>query len=97
MEVTSPMSWGKLKGTLNGVACDATSSPLEGAVVQVDGRTQSWTLMTGSDGTFAWWLPADPRLQLVAAKDGYVPRTQVARVIRGQVTTVDLHLRRSGC
>jgi N-acetylneuraminic acid mutarotase len=55
MTVNAPASWGKVAGTVTGLArCDAPGAPLNKATVDI-GTTAS--VKTGSNGGFLYWLP----------------------------------------
>ncbi len=98
MNVTPPASWGKLVGTVSGRTCGGDESPLAGATVQVDSWAGSWTFSTGSDGGYAYWFrAASSPLDMIVAKDGYVPRSRTVRVYRGEETRADFALVKSGC
>jgi hypothetical protein len=97
-EVTPPRRWGKLAGTVSGVACNGTSAPLPGATVQVDSWAGSWTFQTEVDGSYAYWMNqgANP-LQLIAAKDGYQPQTRKVRLTKGETVIADFALAKAAC
>ena len=98
MNVTPPASWGKLVGTVSGRTCGGDESPLAGATVQVDSWAGSWTFSTESDGGYAYWFrAASSPLDMIVAKDGYVPRSRTVRVYRGEETRADFALVKSGC
>ncbi|MGH3506511.1 MAG: carboxypeptidase regulatory-like domain-containing protein [Nocardioidaceae bacterium] len=99
MTVTPPNSWGKFAGTVSGVACDGTITPLPGATLQVtDGAGHSWTFETDDAGQYEYWVATrfNP-LQVIAAKDGYMPQTKQIRVVKGKTTTTNFNLQKSGC
>ena len=77
MVVNPPAGWRLLSGTVT----DTAGTPIAGTTVQVDTAASSvksgqvnYTLITGADGTYQWWLDpnADDPLQVIAAKDGYI-------------------------
>ncbi|MPZ29083.1 MAG: S8 family serine peptidase, partial [Micromonosporaceae bacterium] len=82
MNVTPPNDWGKITGTVTGVACDGTEAPLAGATVQIDGAREDVTLSTDGDGGYAYWLPIrNNPLTLIAAVSGHQPQTRDAALI----------------
>jgi hypothetical protein len=93
MTVTPPRSWGKITGTVTGLACDGTSAPLAGATVQVNSWAAHHTLITGKDGSYALWLDRrNNPLTVIVAKDGWQPQTRVLRVGATSTTTADWQL-----
>ena len=97
MQVAPPKSWGKLTGTVTGTSCDGANGPLAGAIVRVNGKAESWNLFTDSSGGYARWMKAENKLQMIAARDGYVPEVTQAAVKKGKTTTVDFDLMSSKC
>jgi hypothetical protein len=98
MTVRPPGSWGKLVGTVTGVSCTGSSSPLAKATVQVDSWAGSWTFDTSAAGEYAYWFNAGANpLTLIAAKDGYQPKAKTVRLIRGSTVTADFVLKKRGC
>ncbi|MEU9203321.1 kelch repeat-containing protein [Streptomyces sp. NPDC048332] len=98
MTVTPPRSWGKLVGTVNGVACDATEAPLPGATVTVRSPRTTWTFTTGADGAYAHWIDGrDNPFDVYASKDGYRPQGRQVRIKGRSPTTADFDLARVGC
>jgi subtilisin family serine protease len=94
MNVPAPRSWGKITGTVTSIACGGGGGPIEGAIVQIDGLQFDVTLLTGEDGTYAYWLGSsnNPLRMIVAAND-HIPQTRVARIIRGQTVVENFALR----
>jgi N-acetylneuraminic acid mutarotase len=102
MDVTPPASWGKIRGT---VTSADTGAPIAGATVDIctmyDGGSGScgpveYTLKTGADGTYQLWLARGYNpLQVIAAKDGYAPRSKIVRITAGGTTTADFALKKS--
>ncbi|MEU2198635.1 carboxypeptidase regulatory-like domain-containing protein [Isoptericola sp. NPDC019482] len=89
MTVKAPAGWGKVAGTITGAG-----SPLEGAVVHLDGKASDKTLVTGADGTYGYWMPkANGPLQLIAAANGFVPTVRAAQIVAGQTTVYDVDLK----
>ncbi|MEV6109965.1 S8 family serine peptidase [Streptomyces sp. NPDC051940] len=98
MTVTPPRTWGKLAGTVRGVACDGTAAALAGAVVAVDSAAVDWTFTTRADGAYAVWIDrAYNPLKVVAAKDGYRTQGADARISGRTTTTVDFDLAKLVC
>ncbi|MGH8774165.1 MAG: carboxypeptidase regulatory-like domain-containing protein [Jiangellaceae bacterium] len=94
MNVTPPASWGKIAGTVDGIGCDGTRSPIAGAVVQIDSWAMSITLITEADGTYAHWLDRrNNPLTVIVAKDDFQPQTRTTRVVRGETVTENFALR----
>jgi N-acetylneuraminic acid mutarotase len=102
MNVTPPKSWGKIRGTVTNAD---TGAPIAGATVDIctmyDGGTGScgpveFTLKTEADGSYQLWLAKGYNpLQVIAAKDGYSPRSKVVRITAGGTTTADFALKKS--
>lgn len=77
MNVQPPKSWGKLMGTVTGTSCQGASSPLPGAVVQVNSSAMSWTFATDAAGKYAYWIDRKHNpLTIIVAKDGWQPQTR---------------------
>jgi hypothetical protein len=101
MQVTPPASWGKIRGTVTDAA---TGNPIVGATVQIctmyDAPTGNcgpveYTLKTDADGQYQLWLSKgfNP-LQVIAAKDGYQPKTKVVKIVKGGTVTADFPLKK---
>jgi hypothetical protein len=98
MKVDPPKTWGKLLGTVTGVACGGASAPLAKATVQVSGTGYAQTLATASDGTYAIWMDSRiGKMTMVVAKDGYVPQSRVTNVKGRQQTVENFALKKTGC
>lgn len=98
MNVTPPKKWGKIQGTVTGVACDGTTTALEDATVQVTGKLYAASLSTDEEGLYAWWLTSDASpLTVIAAQDGYVPQVKSVKIKQGRTTTQDFALQATGC
>lgn len=98
MHITPPPRWGKLRGTVTGVACNGTSSPLPGATVQVDSWAMDWTFTTDAEGKYAYWIDRrNNPLQVIAAKDGYKPKVRTVRIVAGGTVTANFALQKTGC
>ncbi|MFJ2030694.1 carboxypeptidase regulatory-like domain-containing protein [Streptosporangium sp. NPDC087985] len=99
MTVQAPSNWGKLAGVVTGVDCQGHSAALRGATVQVNGK-KDWTvtLKTDPSGRYAIWAPqgANP-LQVIAAREGWIPQTQKATLTGGKTVTADFALRPETC
>ena len=102
MTVTPPASWGKIHGTVTNAA---TGAPLAGATVDIctmyDGSTGNcgpveFTLKTDADGRYQLWLAKgfNP-LQVIAAKDGFAPKSKVVRITAGGSVAADFALKKS--
>nr|WP_305788668.1 S8 family serine peptidase [Actinoplanes lichenis] len=89
MNVSPPASWGKVQGTVTGVSCSGTETPLK-ATVRLNGTT-SYTLVADASGHFQWWLPKGT-YQVIVAKDGWIPEVQSIKVSAGFVLTSDFDL-----
>ncbi|WP_079574050.1 carboxypeptidase regulatory-like domain-containing protein [Krasilnikoviella flava] len=89
MTVKAPTGWGKVAGTVTG-----DGAPLDGAVVNLDGKAYDTTLVTGADGTYGWWMPRpNGPLQLVVAANGFVPAVRTAQIVAGQTSVYDVDLK----
>ncbi|MEZ5194516.1 MAG: carboxypeptidase regulatory-like domain-containing protein [Nocardioides sp.] len=98
MKVKPPKTWGKLMGTVRGVACTGKASRLPGATVQINGKRYAQTLITGSDGGYAIWMSAAIKnLRMIVAKDGYIPQTRTTDVKPRKTTTENYRLQHVGC
>ncbi len=94
MNVTPPTTWGKVTGTITGVACDGSVTPLPGATVELDSWATSYTLKTDKDGGYALWL--DKRnnpLSAIVAKDGWKPQTKAITIVAKKTTTANFALK----
>jgi N-acetylneuraminic acid mutarotase len=102
MNVNPPTSWGKIRGT---VTSAATGAPIPGATVDIctmyDGSTGNcgpveFTLKTDADGYYQLWLAKGYNpLQVIAAKDGFSPKSKVVRITAGGTTTADFSLKKN--
>ncbi|MER6103796.1 kelch repeat-containing protein [Streptomyces sp. NPDC001832] len=92
--VNPPKTWGKITGTVTGIGCTDTSTPLRGATVQITSKTASYTLKTDENGKYVLWLDTKNNpLTVIAAKDGWASQTQSVRISAGEATTVDFSLK----
>ncbi|MDP4504124.1 carboxypeptidase regulatory-like domain-containing protein [Nonomuraea turcica] len=100
MTVKPPSTWGKLAGSVTGVDCQGTgATALRGATVQVNGKHGwTYTLKAGTDGTYAIWGPfsANP-VEVIVARDGWIPQTKEVRIKMGKTVTTDFALRPDAC
>lgn len=98
MTVDPPQRWGKLAGTVTGTSCQDDTAPVSGATVQANSDGLAWTFETDADGTYARWFDTyySP-LQLIAAKDGFVPATKRVKVRKGTTANGDFNLLEAGC
>ncbi|MFB7223718.1 carboxypeptidase regulatory-like domain-containing protein [Streptomyces sp. NPDC056227] len=95
LTVAPPKTWGKITGTILGATASGGTTPLAGATVEIDGGVASYTLTTGTDGTYALWLDAaNSPLTVTVAKDGYKPTTTSVKIKKGQTVTSDFNLAR---
>jgi N-acetylneuraminic acid mutarotase len=98
MAVTPPAAWGKIAGTVT----SSTGAPIPGATVAICtmyvtktglcGPT-TFTLKTDGHGQYQLWLNKGYNpLQVIYAKDGYVPVMKIAKIQKGETVTVDVAL-----
>ncbi|MCT2585527.1 S8 family serine peptidase [Actinophytocola gossypii] len=97
LTVDPPRSWGVLTGTVTGVACDGTETPLPGATVRITEGGTGHTLRTDAHGTYRIWLDRRADIQLVVAKSGYLATVETARVRAGRTTVTDVALTQAAC
>lgn len=92
MKINPPKSWGKLSGTVGGFTPDGVVS-LGDAVVQLNGRFSTVTLVTGADGKYEYWFDKSERTaQIIATANGYVPQVGSAKVTAGTTVVTDFEL-----
>ena len=98
MQVSPPGGWGLLQGTVSG----ASGHPVQGATVEIGTRCAfpgrcgpaAYTVKTGPDGSYQWWLPARGNpLQVIAARDGYVQQVRMTGVNPFRAVTLNYALR----
>ncbi len=90
MNVIPPDTWGKLTGTINGLAlCDLPGAPLANATVEIGGVT---SLKSDQDGVYIYWLEQGTYTLDVSA-NGYVAQSVEVTVTAGGITTTDFDLR----
>jgi len=97
MTVQAPASWGKIEGLVTGgTYCDASSTPMEDAVVFIEGQMgMTWTLETAADGTYGVWFDAmyGPITVTISNEAGYEALTfPNLAVTAGNVTVQNAHL-----
>jgi hypothetical protein len=93
MNVTPPVTWSKLMGTVTGTDSQGVTAPLAGAVVQVDSSVSSYTWATDKNGGYAYWMDRrNNPLTIVVAKDGWKPQTRTAKLTASQPTVEDFNL-----
>ncbi|MEV5768242.1 S8 family serine peptidase [Micromonospora sp. NPDC052213] len=93
MNVKPPTTWGKLMGTVTGTSCQGASSPLAGAVVQIDSWAMSWTFATDAEGKYAYWMDRrNNPMTMIVAKDGWKPQTRQTRINTTTPTVEDFAL-----
>ncbi|WP_326719861.1 carboxypeptidase regulatory-like domain-containing protein [Streptomyces sp. NBC_00243] len=92
--VNPPKTWGKITGTVTGVACTGTSAPLAGATVAIYSAAATYTLKTDTKGQYVLWLDTrNNPLTLIAARDGWTPQTAPAKLAKLKTTTADFALK----
>jgi hypothetical protein len=97
LTVTPPAAWGEIAGSVTGLACNGTSTPLAGATVEVTGKTSSWTLTTESSGQYALWASqAQDPLTVIAQAASWLPQTAKVKIIARKVATAGFTLTPSG-
>jgi len=90
MTVGSPATWGKLNGTVTGLAqCDAPGAPLNKAKVFIQSSTgMTSTLETNASGYYQLWLDqSNSPLSLTVSYAGYLTQTITGVTVIGQQTT----------
>ena len=98
MHVTPPKTWGKITGTVSGMACGGTTRPLPGATVQVDSWAGDETLATDASGRYVLWLDrrSNP-LTVIVAKNGWRSQSRKVKITAGQAITADFTLTPQAC
>jgi len=88
MVATPPNNWGKVAGTVTGVDCDGSVSPLGGATIQLNGSREQIALTTDADGGYARWMASNNNpVRIIVAHDGYQPQTDQVRLRPRQTVT----------
>jgi len=89
--VKPPKTWGKITGTVTG-----PNGPIAGATVQINSWAAAYTLKTDKNGQYALWLDVrNNPLQVICAKDGFVPQVKTVKITKGTTTTVNFTLKKS--
>jgi N-acetylneuraminic acid mutarotase len=98
MNVTPPKTWGKITGTVSGLACSHTTGPLTGATVQIDGSAADYTLTTNSNGQFEYWIDkSDNPLTVTASQDGWQSQAAGAKIKAGATVSANFTLSQASC
>ncbi|MFS8500019.1 MAG: carboxypeptidase regulatory-like domain-containing protein, partial [Micromonosporaceae bacterium] len=80
-------------GTITGTTCDGTTTPIAGAVVNLDGRHSDVAVLTDQDGRYGYWMPSNNGpVQVVVSADGYIPQATRVNLRSGEETVTDFHL-----
>ncbi len=94
MAANPPVTWGKITGKVTGLGCHAPATALAGATVQINTWATSYTLKTGSDGSYALWLDVrNNPLKMIVALDGWQPQARTAKIKKLQTTTENFALK----
>jgi hypothetical protein len=93
MTATPPLQWGKVAGTVTGIGCDGSESPLAGATVQLNGEREQISLSTDADGRYARWMSTNNNpVRIIVAHDGFQPQTDQVRLRPRQTIVADFAL-----
>ncbi len=93
MNITPPNNWGKVTGTVTGIACDGSTGPLQDAIVHIQGLQFEVTLTTTEGGGYAYWIGVSNNpLQMIVAASDHIPQTRTARIIPRQTITENFAL-----
>lgn len=96
MSVTPPHTWGKVTGTVTGVACDGAEHVPFGATVRFASRDLDVTLRTDAGGGYTHWVPVRQNpVTVEATADGYQPESERALVVPRRDEVVDFAIRRT--
>jgi hypothetical protein len=93
MNVSPPVSWGKIQGTVLGQTCAGPTVPVK-ATVRVNllsDPATGYTLTSNNQGAYAFWLPQG-RYEVIVAKDGWIPEVQRLTISAGFVSTLNFTL-----
>jgi len=94
MTVTAPRGWAKISGKVTGVYCDGSATALDGATIEINGRSGSFGLHTDSGGSYALWLDTENNpLTIIAARDGWWPRVRQVTIEPRDTTTASFALK----
>jgi hypothetical protein len=98
MNVTPPKTWGKITGTVSGLACSGTTGPLQGATVQIDGAAANYTLTTDSNGNYEYWIDkSDNPLTVIAGSDNWQPQTTTSNIRARHTISANFTLSPDAC
>ena len=103
MNVSSPKTWGKVMGTVNGVECDYSRVPIEGATISIAPLVVNhpgWVLASDAEGKFATWVNTTNTkggVQLITAKDGWRPKSAKTNPKAGTVRELTFNMPKLGC
>ncbi|MCW2935728.1 MAG: peptidase and in kexin sedolisin, partial [Actinomycetia bacterium] len=98
MNVTPPKTWGKITGTVTGLACSGTTGLLKGAAVQINGTTADYTLKTDSNGQFEYWIDkSDNPLTVIASQDGWQAQSTGDKIKAGATISANFTLSQDSC
>jgi N-acetylneuraminic acid mutarotase len=93
MTVNPPKTWGKVIGT---VTSAVDGSPVAGATVEINTSAATYSMKTDKNGQYALWLDArESPLQILVAKDGYLPQVATVKIKKGTTTTYSFALKKS--
>ncbi|WP_158645733.1 S8 family serine peptidase [Stackebrandtia albiflava] len=97
MTVAPKANMGKMLGTVTGVNCDGTTTPIANAQVQVRGPDGTrYDLTTDADGYFSYWFKKG-QYTVIVSKDGWAADFNGFRVKAGRSVTADFSLGALGC
>ncbi|MCW3820761.1 carboxypeptidase regulatory-like domain-containing protein [Micromonospora sp. DR5-3] len=92
--VNPPKTWGKITGTVTGVGCTGTSTPLTGATVRITSKKATYTLKTDKNGQYVLWLDVrNNPLTVTASKDGWAPQTTSVEIEPREAITANFSLK----
>lgn len=93
MEVTPPNRWGGITGTVTGTDCDGAETPIAGAIVQLNGKREQVTLLTGEDGTYTYWMPiSNNAVTMIVATGTHVPQVRTVLIVPKRKVVEDFTL-----
>jgi N-acetylneuraminic acid mutarotase len=98
MNVTPPKTWGKITGTVSGLACAGTTGPLQGAAVQIDGAAADYTLTTDSNGSYEYWIDkSDNPLTVIVSQDSWQSQATGEKIKAGATVSANFTLSPDSC
>lgn len=98
LTATPPKTWAKLTGVVSGRACTGVVSGLRGATVQINGAKHSFTVTTGANGRYTYWLDANNSpLNLIVALRNWQPQLRTVKIRAGKTTTANFLLKHPTC